>query len=319
MPGPMKEDKLTPRITETAKALWLIYIALTVACTLSYWALGMSPFDAVTQAFSTIATGGFANYDDSLGHFHSHGILIVAIVFMWVSGASFSLHFISWRARSLRPYLNGLEFQVYTAILAAACVVVAITLYAHATFHSFGQDMLQGAFQVVSIMTSTGFASAHFSLWPTFVPILLMLLACIGGCAGSTAGGIKVIRLTLLFKQAWREIVSMVHPNAELPVKLGKRLVPERRIKSVWAFFFIYVMGFTVMVLVLMALGLSGLTAFSAVAACTSNEGPALGQAAANFIPIGPAPKWVLIFAMIGGRLEIFTLLIIITPAFWRR
>lgn len=318
-PGPMKDDKLTPRIKETAKVLWLTYIAITAACAVSYWMLGMGPFDAVTHAFSTIATGGFSNYDDSMAHFHSDGILIASILFMWLSGASFSLHFITWRSRSARPYFTNLEFHAYTGIMIGASALISLVLYLHSTFASVGQDILQGSYQTVSIMTSTGFTSANFSVWPSFLPILLMLIACIGGCAGSTAGGIKVIRVALLFKQARREIMGMVHPNAELPVKIEKRIVSERVVKGVWAFFFMYVAGFATMVILLMALGLSALTAFSSVAACINNMGPALGTAAANFIPVGPAAKWVLIVAMIGGRLEIFTLFVVFTPAFWRR
>lgn len=318
-PGPMKDDKLTPRIKETAKALWFVYIGITALCALSYWVAGMNLFDAVTQAFGTLATGGFSNYDDSMAHYHSNLILVVSMIFMWLSGTSFALHFVAWRDRNPLAYLTDLEFRVYTGLMLAACVIVTATLYLHNSYAHLGDAAVQGSFQVVSVMTDTGFTSTNFSIWPTFVPILLMLMACIGGCAGSTSGGIKVVRFTLLVKQAWREIIRMVHPSAELPVKIGDSAVPTRVVQGVWGFFFMYVVGYAAMVLVLMGFGLSGLTAFSAVAACINNMGPALGQAATNFASISPAPLWVLIFAMLLGRLEIFTLLVVFTPAFWKR
>ncbi|MGN8197113.1 TrkH family potassium uptake protein [Salinisphaera sp. RV14] len=318
-PGPIKDDKLAPRIKKTASALWWTYTTITMACAGTYWLLGMSPFDAITHAFGTLATGGFSNYDASMAYFHSNAILIAATAFMFVSGASFSLHFICWRNGSFMPYLRNIELRTYTLIIVGASTLVAVTLYAHGTYASIKDAVIQGTFQVVSLMTDTGFGSANFSQWPSFIPILLMLLACLGGCAGSTSGGIKIVRLVLLLKQAWRELKSLVHPNAAFSVKLENRVLSESILRGVWAFFFLYVAGFAVMVLILMALGLDGLTAFSAVAACINNMGPALGVAAANFSPLPSPAKWFLIVAMIGGRLEIFTLLIIFTPEFWRR
>lgn len=318
-PGPIKDDKLAPRIKKTASALWWTYTTITLACAGTYWLLGMNPFDAITHAFGTLATGGFANYDDSMAHFHSNPILIASIFFMFVSGASFSLHFICWRNGSLLPYLRNIELRFYALIMGGASLLVAATLYLHGTYGSIKDALIQGTFQVVSIMTDTGFGSANFSQWPSFIPILLMLLACLGGCAGSTSGGIKIVRLVLLLKQTWRELRAIVHPNAAFAVKLENRVLSESILRGVWAFFFLYVAGYAVMVLILMAIGLNGLTAFSTVAACINNMGPALGAAASNFSPLPGAAKWFLIVAMIGGRLEIFTLLIIFTPEFWRR
>ncbi|WP_353249621.1 TrkH family potassium uptake protein [Salinisphaera sp. T31B1] len=318
-PGPIKDDKLTPRIKKTAASLWWTYTTITLACAATYWALGMEPFDAITHAFATLATGGFANYDTSLAYFQSDAILVAAIVFMVISGASFSLHFLSWRTGSLRPYLRNLECHTYLAILGTTSCLVAVVLYVQGIFEMPGEAMLQATFQVVSIMTDTGFASTDFSVWPSFVPVLLMLIACIGGCAGSTSGGIKIVRLVLLIKQTRRELLGLIHPSATFSIKLDDRVLSDRVVKGVWAFFFLYVAGFAAMVLLLMALGLSGLTAFSAVAACINNMGPALGAAASNFLPIDAPAKWLLIVAMIGGRLEIFTLLVIFTPEFWRR
>lgn len=318
-PGPIKDDKLAPRIKKTAAALWWTYTTITVACAGTYWLLGMNPFDSVTQAFGTVATGGFANYDASMAHFHSNAILIAATAFMFVSGVSFSLHFICWRNNSLMPYLRNIELRTYTCIMFGASALVAITLHVHGTYGSIKDAAIQGTFQVVSLMTDTGFSSANFSQWPSFIPILLMLLACLGGCAGSTSGGIKIVRLVILLKQTWRELKAIVHPNAVFAARLENRILTEPILRRVWVFFFLYVTGYAAMVLLLMAFGLNGLTAFSAVAACINNMGPALGTAASNFSPL-PAPvKWFLIVTMIGGRLEIFTLLIIFTPEFWRR
>ncbi|MDA3920634.1 MAG: TrkH family potassium uptake protein [Salinisphaera sp.] len=318
-PGPIKDDKLAPRIKKTAAALWWTYTAITAACAATYWLLGMSVFDAMTHAFGTLATGGFSNYDASLAHFNSNAILIAATVFMFLSGASFSLHYLCWRAGSPVPYLRNVELRVYTVIILVASALIAAMLYVHGTYDSLKDAIIQSTFQVVSLMTDTGFGSANFSQWPSFIPILLMLLACLGGCAGSTSGGIKIIRLVLLIKQTYRELMGIIHPNAAFAVKLENRVFSDSVIRGIWAFFFLYVAGYAVMVLMLMALGLDGLTAFSAVAACINNMGPALGAAAANFAPLSVPEKWLLIIAMIGGRLEIFTLLVIFTPEFWRR
>lgn len=318
-PGPIKDAKLTPRITETAKALWLIYLGITVLCAAAYWAGGMNVFDAITQAFGTLATGGFSNYDASMAHFNSNTLLLISMFFMYASGTSFALHFTAWRARSVFAYLGDVEFRVYTGIMLAACAVTSVTIYLHQTYSSFWNALVQGSFQVVSVMTDTGFTSTNFSIWPTFVPILLMLIACIGGCAGSTSGGIKIVRFALLVKQGLRELLRVVHPNAEMPIKVGGKVVPTRVVQGVWGFFFMYVAGYAAMALLLMGLGLSGLTAFSTLAACINNMGPALGEAASNFASVNAPAKWVLIFAMLWGRLEIFTLMVIFMPAFWRQ
>jgi trk system potassium uptake protein TrkH len=319
MPGPLKEDKFTPRVREGAKALWFIYIGLTGICFLAYWGAGMDIFDAITHSFSTLATGGFGNYDTSLGHYHNTLILSVAMVFMWLGGVSFALHFSVLRGRNPLIYLRNVEFRNYTIILLVALLVVAVVLFSRRVYSGFFDALADASFQVVSVMTSTGFTSTNFARWPVFLPIGLMLLACLGGCAGSTSGGIKVVRLTLLFKQARRQIINMVHPSAELPVKLGDNPVPRRIMENVWAFFFIYVISFMGLVLLLMLMGLPGLTAFAAIAASISNMGPGLGEVAHNYASLGPGPLWVLIFAMLWGRLEIFTVLLLFTPAFWRR
>ncbi|MEZ5589610.1 MAG: TrkH family potassium uptake protein [Gammaproteobacteria bacterium] len=318
MPGPMKDAKLTPRITETAKALWYIYLGLTIACMLAYRLAGMGWFDAVAHSFSTVAIGGFSTYDDSIGHFNEPLVMIVAIVFMFISGVNFALHFLVVRTRNWRTYTRDAEFRAYAMSL---CMVALITIvYLHFTHTFEGHEaLLHGVFQVVSIATTTGFTTAEYFAWPGFLPVMLLFTSFIGACAGSTGGGMKVMRMLLLYKQGKREILRLIHPAAQVPVKLGNKPVPERVIGAVWGFFALYVAAFAVMLLALMATGLDQVTAFSAVAACINNLGPGLGDVGANFASINAPAKWVLSFAMLLGRLEIFTLLVLLTPSFWRR
>ncbi|MDY6941448.1 MAG: TrkH family potassium uptake protein [Pseudomonadota bacterium] len=318
-PGPIKDSKLTPRITQTAKALWYIYLGLTVLCGLAYWAAGMTPFDALGHAFSTVAIGGFSTHDASLGFFDNPLIPLIAIVFMLISGVNFALHFMAFRHASLTPYRADYEFRMYIAGMAVLSVATCGYLWLAHTFEDMGEVMLAGIFHAVSIGTTTGFTTASFHTWPGFLPVLLLFASFVGGCAGSTGGGIKVIRFLLLLKQGFREINRLIHPNAQLPVKIGSRVVTPRVIEAVYGFFSAYIIVFAAMLLFLMATGLDQITAFSAVAACLNNLGPGLGQVAAHYGEINDLSKWVLVIAMILGRLEIFTLLVIITPMFWQR
>jgi len=319
MPGPMKDAKLTPRITETAKSLWLIYIWLTVACGLAYWAAGMSPFNAIGHAFSTVAIGGFSTHDASIGYYDSTLIEMVAVVFMLLSGASFALHFVALRRLDIRAYAKDSEFRFYILLLAATTGIVTVALFSTNTYIFWDEAFIQGLFQVVSIGTTTGFTTAQFYTWPPFIEITLLFLAFVGGCAGSTGGGIKVIRLLLLIKQGVREIGRLIHPNAQLPVRVGDKVVNHRVIDAVWGFFSLYVATFVIMYLALAATGLDLLTAFSAVAACMNNLGPGLATVGANYFDMHDPGIWILCFAMLVGRLEIFTVLVLLTPAFWRR
>ncbi len=318
-PGPMKDSKLTPRITETAKALWYIYLALTVACALAYWGAGMDAFDAIAHSFSTVAIGGFSTHDLSMGYFQSQTIEMVAVVFMLLSGINFALHFTAWRSLSLRPYLVDSEVRAYFLLLGSVAAITILALYLTSAFDSLGDAFHHGLFQVVSIGTTTGFTTAAYHHWPVFLPVLLIFMSFVGGCAGSTGGGMKVIRFLLLLKQGWREIVRLVHPAAQIPVKINGKPMSDRVIDSVWGFFAAYVGAFSLMMLLLMATGLDQVTAFSAVAACINNLGPGLGEVAYHYGDLNATAKWVLCFAMLLGRLEIFSLLVLLTPAFWRR
>lgn len=318
-PGPVKDTKLTPRIMETARALWLIYFGLTVSCALTYWAAGMSLFDAIGHAFTTIAIGGFSTHDASFAHFDSAAIEMAGIVFMLLGATNFSLHFVAWRDRSIASYLRDSEFRTFIAILAAFTALVAATLWLTSTYLGAGESLLKGAFQVVSFGTTTGFTTAHYPVWPLFVPPLLIFASFIGGCAYSTAGGIKVIRIMLLFKQGIREVMLMIHPSAEVSIKLGAKNIPPRVVHAVWGFFSAYMGFFVILLLLMLACGLDTVSAVAAVAACINNLGPGLGDVATNFATVSEPVLWIGAFAMILGRLELFPILVLLTPAFWRR
>jgi len=315
-PGPVKDTKLTPRITETAKALWYLYLGFTLTCMLGYKAAGMNWFDSLCHAFSTVAIGGFSTHDQSIGYFDSTAVDLVAIVFMFLAGINFSLHFFAWRYVSIRHYLEDPEFRAYSVFLFVVSIIVVFTLLM--TGESVSYSLIEGTFQAVSIATTTGFTTADFSAWPLSLPALLVLASFIGGCAGSTAGGIKVIRWLLIYKQGVREIVRLVHPSAEIPVKLGNKAVQYRVVDAVWGFFSVYIVVFGFMMLAMMFTGLDQVTAFSAVAATLNNLGPGLGDVAGGFMSVSDTAKWIAIAGMLLGRLEIFTLLVLITPMFWR-
>ena len=317
-PGPVKDTKLTPRITETAKALWLIYLTFTIACGVSYWLAGMDVFDAICHSFSTVAIGGFSTHDASIGYFDSPAIELIAIFFMFAAGINFSLHFFAWKNIRLSHYTSDHEFRAYFTFLLAVAVLVVGSLLWHQTYVNPADSIINGLFHAVSIATTTGFTTADYSAWPDAVPVLLIFASFIGGSAGSTAGGIKVIRWMLIFKQGFREIARLVHPSAEIPVKLGNHAVPFRVVDAVWGFFSVYIIVFGIMLLGMMMTGLDQVTAFSAVAATLNNLGPGLGDVASGFMTVPDAAKWIAVVGMLLGRLEIFTLLVLLTPTFWR-
>lgn len=317
IPGPVKDSKLTPRITETAKALWYIYLSLTIACALAYWFAGMSAFDAIGHSFSTVAIGGFSTHDASLGYFNSPAIEAIAIIFMLISILNFGLHFFAWKNKSIIHYFLDSEFKFLSYIMLGGALLTISALWLTGTY-SLSESVRNGLFQLVSIATTTGFGTSGFAEWPVFLPVLLFMMAFIGGCAGSTGGGIKVIRVLLIYKQGIREIHRLIHPNAIIPVKINKRTVNDRVLESVWGFFSVYVLTYMVMMVALLATGLDHVTAFSAVGACLNNLGPGLGEVAAHYGNISDVAKWILSITMLLGRLEIFTFLVLISPTFWR-
>ena len=290
-PGPVKDNKLTPRITETAKALWYIYLTMTILCALAYWLAGMSPFDAITHSFSTVSIGGFSTHDASMGYFDS----------------------------GLKAYWYDAELRAYLSILLMICFICASYHVLIGGYESFGNALEDSIFQTVSIATTTGFTTAEYQGWPGFMPLLLLFSSFFGACAGSTGGGIKIIRILLLFKQGMREIKRLIHPNAIFIIKVGNKPISERIIEAVWGFFATYIAIFAILLLALMATDLDQVTAFSALAACMNNLGPGLGKVSQHYGNINDVAKWILCFAMLLGRLEIFTLLVLFTPTFWRR
>jgi len=317
-PGPVKDNKLTPRITETAKALWYLYFSITVVCAIGYALAGMSIFDAICHSFSTVAIGGFSTHDASIGYFQSPAIEAIAIVFMIISGINFGLHFFAWNRRSPSYYWRDQELRLYLAMLAGVAVIVCWILSRHPG--ASDSPIREGIFHAVSMATTTGFTTTDFSLWPSAAPILLLLAAFTGGCAASTAGGIKVIRVLLIYKQGMREIKRLIHPNGVFSIKLGRQRVSDTVINGIWGFFSAYVILFLTMLILLMILApVDFTTAFSAVAASLNNLGPGLGSVSLNYAEMPDGAKWLLMVAMLFGRLEIFTLLVLLTPAFWRR
>ncbi|WP_024461803.1 TrkH family potassium uptake protein [Marinimicrobium sp. LS-A18] len=316
-PGPVKDNKLTPRITETAKALFLIYVGFTITCFFAYKLAGMTWFESLGHSFSTVANGGFSSYDASLRHFDSPAILLICSVFMLIAGANFALHFVAWREKSLRHYLADAEFRFYFGWIIAGTAVTVGFLYFSQTMN-FKDSFVLGFYNLASTLSTAGFA-ADFTGWPSFLPYMLFLLAFLGGCASSTGGGMKMIRVLLLYKQGVREINRLIHPNAVMPIKVGKISVPDRVIEAVWGFFVMYVVMYIVMFLLLLMTGLDLETSFSAVGACITNLGPGMGAVASNFGSISDPAKWILTFAMLLGRLEVFTLLVLFSPMFWRR
>lgn len=317
-PGPVKDSKMTPRIADTAKHLWYIYLSLTIACTVAYWLVGMSWFDAICHAFSTIAIGGFSNYDASLGHFDSIGVNIVCVIFLWIAALNFALHYAAASGRSLKGYLYDPELKTFFFIQLALVFICFFVLVQYSWFENAGMAFDQALIQAVSISTTAGFATTDFSNWPVFLPIMLIFSSFIGGCAGSTGGGLKVIRVLLLFVQGNREVNRLIHPKAVYSVKLGERALPDRVVEAVWGFFSAYAMIFVIIMVCLIATGMDNITAFTATAATLNNLGPGLGEVAGTYADVSDGGKWLLILGMLFGRLEIFSLLVLFSPTFWR-
>lgn len=316
--GVTQNEKLTPRIGETARALWAIYVFLTLACALSFWLAGMSPFDAVSHAFSTVATGGFSTHDASLGHYDDPLIEAIAIVFMLAGGVNFATHFFAWRRRNPSAYWTDAEVKVFGFVFAFAALFVSASLYGASAYEDPLDALRHGGFQVASVLTSTGFGTATFADWPLHIPLVLVILSFIGGCAGSTAGGIKVLRIMLLGRLGLRQLFQLAHPHSVTVIKLGKRPVSEDAMFSVWGFFVLYIVTSVLLTVAMMAAGLDLESAIGAVVATINLLGPGLGDVAVNFTTVDAVVKWLAVFAMLVGRLEVFTLLILFLPAYWR-
>jgi len=319
--GPLKEAKLTPRIADTAKLLYAIYFGLSVLCFFAYRLAGMAWADALMHMFSTMGIGGFSSRDESFAYWDSPAIEWVAVVFMTLAGINFALHFTVWRARSPAMYLFDPEARTYLLVLAFAVLVLTAFLVGRDVYPDWPTALRYALFNGVSIVTTTGYANTDYNQWPIFAPILMLFLASFATCAGSTGGGIKMIRGLILLKQARREFVRILHPRSIAPLTVGKRVIENNVIFAVLAFMLIYGASITWLTLLLLASGLDLLTAFTAVFACINNIGPGLNQVGpiANYAVLNDFETWVCAFAMLIGRLELMSVLVLFTPAFWRK
>ena len=320
-PTPMKDTKLTPRIAETAKGLWLVYFALTVACGLAYHWAGMNWLDAVMHAFTTMGLGGFSTHDASFAHWNSPRVEAVAIVFMLIAAINFATHFLAWHRRSLGAYRVDPEARAFIGVVLASAVGVAAYLTWVGTYPDFATALRFAAFNVVSVATTTGYANTDFNLWPIFAPLWMLFLSSFASCSGSTGSGVKMIRAQILFKQVFRELLRIIHPRVYNPVKLGGQTVENNVVFAVLAYVFVYVSCIILFTLLLTLSGADVVTGFSAAVASMNNTGPGLAQVgpATTYAALNDFQTWICSFAMLLGRLELFTLLVVITPAFWRK
>lgn len=320
-PGPMKDTQLTPRITETAKGLWGVYALISLLCFLAFHFAGMTWFDALVHMCSTMGLGGFSSHDASFAYWNSPLIEGVTIVFMLIAGINFGTHFVAFRQRTLNPYRRDPEAGWFLLVTLASCVGIALYLLAMGTYREFWEALRFASFNVVSIATTTGFANTDYNLWPMFAPLWMLFLCSFASCSGSTGGGIKMIRAQLLYIQVNREYLKLLHPHAISPAKLSGQVIENKILFAVLAFMFVYISCIVTMTLIMVATGLDVVTAFSAVVACINNTGPGLNKVgpATTYEVLSDFQTWVCTFAMLLGRLELFTLLIIFTPAFWRR
>ena len=313
--GPIKDNKISPRIAETAKSLWSIYLGLTIICAIAYYLAGMSIFDSIAHSFSTIAIGGFSTHNSSIGYFDSNSIELICVFFMLISALNFILHFMAIKTKDIKAYFNDTEFKSYLWII--LFVFGIITIYVNIGKHE-DFTVMQILFQSVSFITTSGFTSTTYYSWPSFIISLLIAISFIGACAGSTGGGLKVIRVVILFKLLKKELLKIIHPTAEIPIRINKSTINEETSATLYNFFIFYILSYLALSFLLLMSGLDMVTSFSAVASCINNLGPGLGDVALNYGNINIFAKYVLSFAMILGRLEIFTLLIVMTPYFWK-
>ena len=320
-PTPMKDTKLTPRIAETAKGLWLVYVGFTVACILAYWVAGMTPIDALMHGFTTMGLGGFSTHDASYAHWDSPAIEAVAMAFMLVAAINFATHFLAWRRFSPGPYRRDPEAKAMLVVLALSILLVAGYLFLNGVYEDFATALRYASFNVVSIATTTGYANTDYGQWPIFAPLVMLFLSSFVSCSGSTGSGMKMIRAQILFKQIFRELLRTIHPRIYNPVKLSAIPLSNATVFAVLAYLFMYTSSIIVLTLLLTASGLDVISGFSAAVASLNNTGPGLGEVgpATTYANLTDPQTWICSFAMLLGRLELFTLLVVFTPAFWRK
>ena len=320
-PGPMKDTKLTPRITETAKGLWLVYALITLLCVFAMRGAGMSWFDALLHAFTTMSLGGMSSHDASFAYWNSPAIEAVTIFFMLIAGMNFASHFLALRGRSFSAYGRDPEVRPYLGVLILSVIGIAFFLWWHGIYSNFSTALRHAAFNVVSMATTTGHASVDFNTWPMFAPVWMLFLCCFSTCSGSTGSGIKMVRAELMARQTLREFQRIIHPKAIIPVKLGGQAVENKIIFAVLAFMLVYGGSVIAMTMILAASGLDIISSFTAVIASINNTGPGLNQVgpSTNFASLTDFQTWICAIAMLLGRLELFTLIVVVTPGFWRQ
>jgi len=318
-PGPFKDERITPRVTRSARSLCFVYVVLTLVCAAAFWFSGMSLFDAVGHSFSTLSTGGYSTHDDSIGFFNSVPIEMVTIVFSLIGSISFNEHFLALRTLQLERYQRDTQTRVFLAVVAVLAIVTTAVLYVQGTYPSLPAALRHGLFASVASVSSSGFTIADYALWPLALPALLVFSMFVGGCAGSSAGGMKVIRYIVLFKQVGVHIHRLIHPQAIRRLKLDGQPVPDSVVEAIGGFFAVYVVVFVIFMVLAMMDGMDQITAFGAVATSINNAGPGLGSVAMTFADVSPQGKIMFAIAMLFGRLEIFTFLVLLTPAFWKR
>ena len=313
--GPIKDNKISPRIAETAKSLWSIYLGLTVSCALLYYVAGMNLFDSIAHSFSTIAIGGFSTHNLSIGYYNNSIIEIICVFFMLISAINFVLHYMALSSKSLLCYLKDSEFVTYALIILSLLLVFILYVSFSANVNIPFHDII---FQTISFITTSGFTTTQYGDWPDFIIIALILASFIGACAGSTGGGLKVVRVLLLFKLLKKELLKILHPTAEIPIRINRSPINDDLAGTLYNFFLFYVISYLLLSLLVLLSGHDIATSFSTVASCINNLGPALGEAVNDYSNLNLFSKYILTFAMILGRLEIFTLLIVMTPYFWK-
>ncbi len=319
--GPLKESKLTPRIADTAKALYAVYFSISIVCFFAYRWAGMSWSDAFMHMCSTMGLGGFSSHDASFGYWDSPLIEYTAVFFMVLAGFNFTIHFLAWRRRSLGVYFRDPESKAYVFTLFAASLFIAAFLLARNVYPDWSTSLRYALFNTVSIATTTGYSSTDYNQWPIFAPVLMVFLSAFTTCAGSTGGGIKMIRGLILLKQARRELTRILHPRSLNPVVVGDKVIENNVIFAVLAFMLVYGAAIVWLTFLLLLSGLDVISAFTAVVACINNMGPGLNQVgpASTYGVLNDFEIWVCTFAMLIGRLELFSVLVLLTPAFWRR
>ncbi len=319
VPGPMKEEKIGSRISETSRVLWVVYTLMTLFCAIAYWLAGMSVFDAIAHSFSTVSTGGFSTHDASMGYFNSPAIEGIAVLFMMFGAINFSVHYFAFKRRSIGYYLRNGEIMAFVYIIFSLALFIALSLYLLGTYKDSFTAIRYALFEVVAVITSTGFGTADFSSWPLFLPILLIYISFIGGCGGSTAGGMKVIRIMVLFKLCYREVLRLVHPKGAFHIWIGSRhVVNETLLQGVFGFFALYILTFSLFLMLMILAGLDQITAFSAVATTMNNLGPGLGEISQSFASMNAPTKFISILSMLLGRLEVVSVLVLLHPEFWK-